>query len=140
MAQTDPEVPLSEEQIEEPKKYTRSKRENTEETLDALLNHCKTAESKRELEIMQNEKCTLELEILEKKLQLQRIINGSPEVYQIPPVKLTLLHGCFEEPPRFQYARNPGGGTLKIFDGGVPFVGFQGQPALENLAEKDTQL
>ena len=36
MAQTDPEVPLSEEQIEEPKKYTRSKRENTEETLDAF--------------------------------------------------------------------------------------------------------
>ena len=36
MAQTDFEVPLLEEQTEEPKKYTRSKRENTEEILDAF--------------------------------------------------------------------------------------------------------
>ena len=32
------------------------------------------------------------------------------------------------------------GGTLKIFYGYVPFFGFQWQPALENLAEKDTRL
>ena len=89
---------------------------------------------------MRNEKRTLELEILEKKLQLQRIMHGSPEVQQIPPVKPTPLHGCFEEPPRFQYVRNTGEGTLKIFDGCIPFVGFQGQPASENLAEKDTRL
>ena len=34
---------------------------------------------------------------------------------------------------------NPGD-TLKIFEGGVPFFGFQWRPALENLAEKDTRL
>ena len=32
------------------------------------------------------------------------------------------------------------GGTLKIFDGGVPFFGFQWQPAAESLTEKDTRL
>ena len=49
MEQTDFEVPLSEEQIEEPKKYTRRKRENTEEILDAFPTIVKPAESEREL-------------------------------------------------------------------------------------------
>ena len=71
MEQTDFEVPLSEEQIEEPKKYTRRKRENTEEILDAFPTVVKPAENERELEIVRNEKRTLELEILEEKLQLR---------------------------------------------------------------------
>ena len=56
MAQTDFELPLSDEQTEEPKKYTRSKRENTGEILDAFHIVVKTAESERELEIVRNEK------------------------------------------------------------------------------------
>ena len=43
MEQTDFEAPLSEEQIEEPKKYTRRKRENT---LDAFPTVVKPAEAK----------------------------------------------------------------------------------------------
>ena len=100
MAQTDFELPLSDEQTEEPKKYTRSKRENTGEILDAFHIVVKTAESERELEIVRNEKRTLELEILEKKLQLQRMMLRCPEVLRIPPVKPTPLHGCFKDHTR----------------------------------------
>ena len=80
MAQTDFELPLSDEQTEEPKQYTRSKRDNTGEILDAFHIVVKTVESERELEIVRNEKRTLELEILEKKLQLQRMVLRCPEV------------------------------------------------------------
>ena len=97
MEQTDFEVPLSEEQIEELKKYTRRKWENTEEILDAFPTIVKPAESERELEIVRNEKRTLELEILEKKLQLQRIMYRSPEVLRIPSVEPTPVHGCFKD-------------------------------------------
>ena len=97
MAQTDFEVPLSEEQIEELKKYTGSKRENTEEILDAFQTVVKTAERERELEIARNEKRKLEPAILEKKSQLQRMMHRSPEVIRIPPVKPTPLHGCFKD-------------------------------------------
>ena len=65
---TDFEVPLSEDQIEEPKKYTRNKKENTEEILDAFPTIVNIAESERELEIVRNGKRTLELEIQEKKI------------------------------------------------------------------------
>ena len=80
MAQTDFELPMSEEQTEEPKKYTRSKRENTGEILDAFHIVVKTNESERELEIGRNETRTLELEILEKKLELQRIMNSTTKL------------------------------------------------------------
>ena len=40
----------------------------------------------------------------------------------------------------FNTLETRGEGTLKIFDRCIPFVGFQGQPASENLAEKDTRL
>ena len=46
---------------------------------------------------MRNGKRTLELEILEKKLQLQRIVHRSPEVLRIPPVEPTPVHGCFKD-------------------------------------------
>ena len=85
MGQTDFELPLSDEQTEEPKKYTRSKRDNTGEILDAFHIVVKTAESERELEIVRNEKRTLEIEILEKKLQLQRMVFSSLEVLQLNP-------------------------------------------------------
>ena len=65
---------------EEPKKYTRSKRENTGEILDAFHIVVKTNESERELEIVRNETRTLELEILEKKLELQRIMNSTTKL------------------------------------------------------------
>ena len=100
MAQTDFELPLSDEQTEEPKKYTRSKRENTGEILDTFHIIVKTTESKRELEIARNEKRTLKLEILEKKLQLQRMMLRCPEVLRIPPVKPTPLHGRFKDHTR----------------------------------------
>ena len=62
----------------------RSKRENTGEILDAIHINVKTNESERELEIVQNEKRTLELEILEKKLQLQRIMNSTTKLPLLP--------------------------------------------------------
>ena len=42
----------------------------------------------------------MELEILEKKLQLQRMMLRCPEVLRIPPVKPTPLHGCFKDHTR----------------------------------------
>ena len=100
MAQTDFELPLSQEQTEEPKKYMRSKKENTGEILDAFHIVVKTNESERELEIVQNEKRTLELEIQEKKLQHQRIImNSTTKLSLLPHYLVMNSKGMLEYQP-----------------------------------------
>ena len=81
---------------EKAKKTTRRKAKKTEKipaAIPSAVRTAETAEAEKEMELLRNQNYKLEMEILEKKLQLQKLMQTSPEV--VRPIASTPLQGGF---------------------------------------------
>ena len=95
MEQTGLANPAPQDLAEKAKKTTRRKAKKTEKVPAAIPNAVRTAETAEaeKMELLWNQNYKLELEILEKKLQLQKLMQTSPEV--VRPIASTPLQGGF---------------------------------------------
>ena len=96
MEQTGLANPAPQDLAEKAKKTTRRKAKKTEKipaAIPSAVRTAETAEAEKEMELLQNQTYKLELEILDKKLQLQKLMQTSPEV--VRPIASTPLQGGF---------------------------------------------
>ena len=84
--------PVSQDLAEKLRKTTKRKAKKTEKIPAAILSAMRAAETAKnemEMELLRNQNHKLELEILDKKLQLQNLMQTRPEV--VHPIESTPL-------------------------------------------------
>ena len=94
MEQTGLGNPVSQDLAEKPRKTTKRKAKKTEKIPAAIPSAVRAAEiakNEMEMELLRNQNHKLELEILDKKLQLQNLMQTSPEA--VHPIESTPLKG-----------------------------------------------
>ena len=91
MEQTGLGNPVSQNLAEKPRKTTKRKAEKTEKSPAAIPSAMRAANNEMEMELLWNQNHKLELEILDKKLQLQNLMQISPEA--VHPIESTPLKG-----------------------------------------------
>ena len=94
MEQTGLGNPVSQDLAEKPRKTIKRRAKKTEKipaAIPSAVRAAETAKNEMELELLWNQNHKLGLEILDKKLQLQNLMQTSPEV--VHPIESTPLKG-----------------------------------------------